>query len=223
MQKNELKPIIEAVLFSMGDAVPLKTFAQALETSEKEIKEAMDEMMAEYASDERGIEIIELDGCYQMCTKENAYEYLIKIVQVPRNYRLTDVQLETLSIIAYKQPVTKAEIEKIRGVSSDHAVNRLLEAGLIEECGRLDTPGRPMIFATTREFLRRFGLSSTEALPDIDSEQVETFKIEAEEEIGYKEDAENAEESMIINTDDSQEYDDDPFAPIEDEDIQAQE
>lgn len=199
MQKNEIKPVIEAVLFSMGDAVPLKTFAQALETPEKDIKSAMDELIEEYSSDEKGIEIIELDGSYQMCTKKNAYDYLIKIVQVPKNYRLTDVQLETLSIIAYKQPVTKGEIEKIRGVSSDHAVNRLLEAGLIEECGRLDTPGRPMIFATTQEFLRRFGLNSTESLPDIDSEQVETFKIEAEEEIGYKEEPEEKAESVIIN------------------------
>jgi len=185
MQKNELKPIIEAILFSMGDAVPAKTLAAALEEQESVIREVCDEMIEDFRAARRGVEIIEIDGSYQMCTRKDAYDYLIKIVQVPKNYRLTDVQLETLSIIAYKQPVTKGEIEKIRGVSSDHAVNRLLEAGLIEECGRLDTPGRPMIFATTQEFLRRFGLKNTDALPDINSEKVETFKMEAEEELGF--------------------------------------
>jgi len=158
-------------------------------------------MIAEKAAPESGTEIIELDGSYQMCTKKQAYEYLIKIVQMPKNYRLTDVQLETLSIIAYKQPVTKGEIEKIRGVASDHAVNRLLEAGLIEEKGRLSTPGRPMLFATTQEFLRRFGLKNTEDLPDVNTERVETFKMEAEEEIGYRLDGDETGDSVILKGD----------------------
>ena len=201
MQKSEIKSIIESVLFSMGEAVELKTFAQALELPEKEIREVIGEMIEECREPSRGTEIIEIDGSYQMCTKKDTYDYLIKIVSIPKNYRLTDVQLETLSIIAYKQPVTKAEIEKIRGVSSDHAVNRLLEAGLIEECGRMNTPGRPMLFSTTQEFLRRFGLRNTEELPSINTEKVETFKMEAEEEVGYKEEQANEakqSESVII-------------------------
>ena len=190
MEKNEIKSIIEAILFSMGDAVELKTLAQVLELNEAETRKIIDELIEDKNAPTSGVRIIEMDGAFQMCTKKEAYDYLIKIVQIPKNYRLTDVQLETLSIIAYKQPVTKAEIEKIRGVSSDHAVNRLLEAGLVEECGRMNTPGRPMLFATTQEFLRRFGLKNTEALPDINAEKVETFKMEAEEEIGYKLDGE---------------------------------
>lgn len=202
MQKNEMKSIIEAVLFTMGDAVELKVLADALEADPSDVKSIIDEMIAEKAAPWSGTEIIELDGSYQMCTKKHAYEYLIKIVQMPKNYRLTDVQLETLSIIAYKQPVTKGEIEKIRGVASDHAVNRLLEAGLIEEKGRLSTPGRPMLFATTQEFLRRFGLKNTEDLPDVNTERVETFKMEAEEEIGYRLDGDEAADSVILGGDD---------------------
>lgn len=198
MQNSKMRSIIEAILFTMGDAVDPKVIAGALEEDEKTVRQVICEMMEERKSEEFGTEIIEIDGSYQMCTKKEAYEYLIKIVQMPKNYRLTDVQLETLSIIAYKQPVTKGEIEKIRGVSSDHAVNRLLEAGLIEECGRMNTPGRPMLFATTKEFLRRFGLKNTEDLPDMDTEKVETFKMEAEEEIGYRLDADDEGESVII-------------------------
>lgn len=212
MQKSEMRSVIEAILFTMGEAVELKTIAQALEEKESEVKKIIDEMILEKQSEDSGVEIIELDGSYQMCTKKSAYEYLIKIVQIPKNYRLTDVQLETLSIIAYKQPVTKAEIEKIRGVSADHAVNRLMETGLIEECGRLDTPGRPMIFATTQEFLRRFGLRNTEDLPDVNAEKVETFKMEAEEEIGYRLDGDNAaegQESTILGTESDEDAEDD--------------
>ena len=100
------------------------------------------------------------------------YEYLIRVAKQPRKYTLTDVLLETLSIVAYRQPVTKLEIEKIRGVKSDHAMNKLVEYGLIEEAGRLDAPGRPILFGTTEEFLRRFSLQSLEELPTLDQEQI---------------------------------------------------
>ena len=106
--------------------------------------------------EDRGIRIIELEDSFQLCTKKEMYEYLIRVAKQPKRYALTDVLLETLSIVAYKQPVTKLEIEKIRGVKSDHAVNKLVEYGLIEETGRLDAPGRPLLFGTTEEFLRRF-------------------------------------------------------------------
>lgn len=187
MDTKQLKAAIEAILFTMGETVDINRLSTALETDKKEIKSAISQLQEEYAKDDRGLKIIEIDDGYQMCTKEFAYEHLIKIVSIPRSYKLTDIQLEALSIIAYKQPITKIEIEKIRGVSSDHAINRLIEAGLVEEVGRLQTPGRPIVFGTTEEFLRRFGLSSLDNLPSFNTEQVETFKQEAEEELNYKE------------------------------------
>ena len=140
-------------------------------------------MMDKYKNEDRGIRIIELEDSYQMCTKTEMYEYLIKIAKQPKKYVLTDVQLETLSIIAYKQPVTKAEIEKIRGVSSDHAVSKLVEYNLVCELGRLDAPGRPLLFGTTEEFLRSFGVHSVDELPVLSTVQLEEFKAEAEEEM----------------------------------------
>ena len=187
MQKEQMKTVIESVLFTMGGSVELDRLAQVLETDKKETRSVVEEMMHEYEEQQRGIRIIEIDGSYQMCSSRDTYEFLIKLVKIPRNYKLTDIQLETLSIIAYKQPITKIEIEKIRGVQSDYAVNRLVEVGLVEEKGRLDQPGRPVLFGTTEEFLRRFGLKDTEALPEIDIEKMESFKMEAEQELGYTE------------------------------------
>ena len=142
--------------------------------------------MDKYESEDRGIRIIELEDAFQMCTKKEMYEYLIRVAKQPKKYVLTDVLLETLSIIAYKQPVTKLEIEKIRGVKSDHAVNKLVEYNLVCECGRLDAPGIPILFGTTEEFLRRFSVQSVEDLPSLNPEQMENFKEEAEEEVQLK-------------------------------------
>ena len=185
MNKQELKRAIEAVLFTLGDAVEIKRLSKALDTSEFEIRQAALEIAAQYEEPDRGITLIELDDCLQMCTKKETYEYLVKIVSVPREGRLTDIQLEVLSIIAYKQPVTKLEIENIRGVNTEYVINRLIELGLVEEKGRLDAVGRPYLFGTTQEFLRRFGLKSLDELPDVDYEKAESFKIEAENELGY--------------------------------------
>ena len=118
-----------------------------------------------------------------MCTKKEYYEYLIRIALQPKKPSLTDVMLETLSIIAYKQPVTKAEIEKIRGVKCDHAINKLMEYNLVKELGRLDAPGRPILLGTTEEFLRSFGVQGVDDLPVLDPVKVEDFKAEAEEEV----------------------------------------
>ena len=118
-----------------------------------------------------------------MCTRAQFYENLIRVAAAPKKNLLTEVMLETLSIIAYKQPVTKLEIEKIRGVKSDHAVNRLIEYNLVQEIGRLDAPGRPALFATTEEFLRRFGIGAKENLPDMDPVRQEEIKNEVEEEL----------------------------------------
>ena len=178
------KAAIEAILFTMGESVELGRIADAIQLNEKETKKLLDELIKEYRSSSNiGMNIIELDGAYQMCTKPQMYEYLIRIAKQPKKRVLTDVLLETLSIIAYKQPVTKAEIEKIRGVSSEHAISKLVEYNLVQELGRLDAPGRPLLFGTTEEFLRSFGVSSIDELPVLSPVQVEEFKQEAEEDL----------------------------------------
>ncbi len=179
---SELEAIIEAILFTMGEAVELERIAMATEQDEETCRHVIRNMMDKYSRDDRGIQVIELDGAFQMCTKASMYESLVKIAHVPKKHVLTDVLLETLSIVAYRQPVTKLDIEHIRGVKSDHPVNKLLEYGLICEAGRLDAPGRPILFATTEEFLRNFGIGSLEDLPIVNPEKIEDFKIEAEEE-----------------------------------------
>lgn len=177
---------IEAILFTMGEAVELERIAGALDHDEETTKKVIRNMMDQYESEERGIHIIELDGAYQLCTKPSMYESIIKITHIPKKHILTDVLLETLSIIAYKQPITKLQIEAIRGVKSDHAVNKLIEYSLISEMGRMDAPGRPILLGTTEEFLRSFGLQSLDSLPIMNPERIEDFKLEAEDEIQMK-------------------------------------
>ena len=184
MDKN-YRAIIEAILFTMGESVELSKIADVIELDKKETKAIIEEMMEEWNSSDRGVSIIELDGAYQMCTKSEMYEYLIKIAKQPKHRVLTDVLLETLSIIAYKQPITKAEIEAVRGVKSDHAVNKLVEYKLVQEVGRLEALGRPILFGTTDDFLRSFGVSSVDDLPLIHPAQVEEFKQEAMQELDF--------------------------------------
>lgn len=186
MEIKQAEAAIEAILFTMGDSVELTRIAQALELDTKTTENIIHTMMDKYRQENRGIQIIELDRSYQMCTKKEYYEYLIRIAMQPKKPALTDVMLETLSIIAYKQPVTKVEIEKIRGVKCDHAVNKLVEYNLVKELGRLDAPGRPILFGTTEEFLRCFGVQAIDELPVLDPVQIEDFKAEAEEEIQLK-------------------------------------
>lgn len=186
MKLSELEAAIEAILFTMGDAVELDRIAVATGQDEDTCRRVIHNLMDKYADAGRGIQIIELDGAFQMCTKASMYEYLVQIAHVPKKHALTDVLLETLSIIAYKQPITKLEIEQIRGVKSDHAVNKLVEYNLVAEVGRLDAPGRPILFATTEEFLRHFGIESLEDLPVVNTEQIEDFKLQAEEEVQLK-------------------------------------
>lgn len=183
MSIKELEAVIEAILFTMGEAVEVEWIAAAVEHDEDTIRRLIRNMMTRYEEEDRGIRIIELDGSFQLCTKPEMYEYLIKVAHVPKKHVLTDVMLETLSIIAYKQPITRIEIEKIRGVKCDHAVNKLIEYNLICEAGRLDAPGRPILFATTEEFLRYFGIESLEELPILNQETIDNFKEEAEREV----------------------------------------
>ena len=182
MENINYEAAIAAILFTMGESVELDKIAAALELDKKIARKYIQNLKERYDAEEHGIQIIELEDSYQMCTKNEMYEYLIRIAKQPKRRVLTDVLLETLSIIAYKQPITKAEIEKIRGVSSDHAVSKLVEYNLVTEIGRLDAPGRPMLFGTTEEFLRSFGVHSLEELPVLDEDRIEEFKLEAEEE-----------------------------------------
>ena len=159
MEQKKLQAAIEAILFAMGGSVELKKLAQAIGHDEETTKKIIRQMMDRYEKEDRGIRIIELEASFQMCTKKEMYEYLIRVAKQPKKQVLTDVLLETLSIIAYKQPVTKLEIEKIRGVKSDHAVSKLVEYDLVEEVGRMDAPGKPLLFGTTEEKGKRTNIS----------------------------------------------------------------
>ena len=182
LDRQEEKAILEAILFTMGESVEIERLAAVIEEDKNTTRQLLMEMKEEYDQKSGGITLIELEDSFQMCTRAEMYEYLIKIAKTPRKYVLTDTLLETLSIIAYKQPITRAEIEKIRGVSCDHAVNRLVEFGLIAEVGTMDAPGRPLLFGTTEEFLRSFGVKSLEELPELSAVQIEEFKVQAEQE-----------------------------------------
>ena len=182
MEEKNYEAIVEAILFTVGESVELEKLANVLELDKDKTKEVVENLKKRYETNVCGVQIMELDGAYQMCTKAEYYEYLIRIAKQPKKRVLTDVLLETSSIIAYKQPITKAEVEKIRGVSSDHAVNKLVEYNLVCELGRLDAPGKPMLFGTTEEFLRSFGVHSIDELPVLDEDQLEEFKQQAEEE-----------------------------------------
>ena len=167
MDEKEIKAVIEGLLFANGDAVAVERLAEVAECTKDEVLEAAEKLEKDYRSSGRGIMLARIEDKLQLCTKPELYPYLIKIAKRKKEYVLTDVQLETLSIIAYKQPVTKLQVEAIRGVNSDHAVNRLVEYGLVKELGRFDGPGRPILFGTTDEFLRAFGVDSLEDLPEI--------------------------------------------------------
>ena len=183
MERTKAKAVLEAILFTMGDSVGIDSLASVIEEDKKTTREILEEMMQNYSAEDKGIGLTMLEDAVQMCTKGELYEYLIKIAKAPKKFVLTDTLLETLSIIAYKQPVTRLEIERVRGVSCDHAVNKLLEYDLITEVGRLDAPGRPLLFGTTEQFLRSFGVQSIEDLPELNAVQIEEFKQQAESEV----------------------------------------
>ena len=181
-----LRAEIEAILFSLGESVDIAVIADAVGLSRAETEKVLKDMQQRYEAADRGIRLIRLEDRYQLSTKKELYPTLIKVVRQPQKTTLTDVLMETLSIVAYRQPVTRTEIEKIRGVKCDHAINKLVEYNLIQEVGRLDAPGRPILFGTTEEFLRHFGTDSVEDLPAMTPVKVEDFKAEAEEEANVR-------------------------------------
>lgn len=200
--KATQEAVVEAVLFTMGQSVEVRQLAAALGTDDQTAREAARRLSDKYnKKQKKGLQIMELEDAFQMCTRQEYYPYLIQVASAPKRQVLTEVMLETLSIIAYRQPVTKLEIEKIRGVKSDHAVNKLIEYNLVYEAGRLDAPGRPALFATTEEFLRRFGIGSTIDLPELNPEVEEEIKSEVEQELSMKLPEEKIEEDEENETD----------------------
>ena len=167
MEIGKIKSIIEAILFAAGREVTQKELILALEISEEDIENIIKDMQEEYKREDRGIEIIKVDKSYQLTTKKELYDYIYPILDKRSKPNLSNAALETLAIIAYNPKISRAEIESIRGVSADGCVYKLLEYGLIEEAGKLDLPGKPMSYKTTNDFLKMFGYSSLEELPEL--------------------------------------------------------
>ena len=165
---TEEEKIIEAMLFASGEPVSLPVLSMTMGLSLPETSSLLENMRKSYESEQRGFTITRVNDGYQMSTNPIYYDHISRLIQTPRHRALSQTLLETLSIIAYKQPVTKARIEEIRGVNADHAVNKLMEYNLVTETGRLDAPGRPILFGTTEEFLRYFGLENIGQLPETD-------------------------------------------------------
>ncbi len=165
MEIKEKKAIIEAILFATGRIVTQEELMLSLEISKEEIEELIESMKNDYT--DRGIEIIKVDNGYQLCTRKEYYEYIYQIIDKRAKPNLSVAALETLSIIAYNPKISRAEIEAIRGVNSDASMYKLLEFGLIEEAGKLDAPGKPMSYQTTKNFLKMFGYQSLEELPEL--------------------------------------------------------
>lgn len=168
MELNDLMRAIEAILFAAGERVEIGRLAQTLEVDPKDIVQATDTLADQLAYDRRGIRILRLETGYQMVSSGEMADYITKALETRKPPKLSSSQLETLTIVAYYQPATKAMVEQIRGADSSYSVAALLNKKLIEEAGRLNVPGRPIQYKTTPDFLRTFGLSSLEELPPID-------------------------------------------------------
>ena len=178
MEIEKTKSIIEAILFSAGRAVNTQELIMNLELSKDDLEKIIDSMREDYKNQSRGIEIIKIEDGYQLCTKKDLYEYIYPIIDKRAKPNLSNAALETLAIIAYNPRIARAEIEAIRGVSVDGCIYKLMEYGLIEEAGKLDLPGKPMSYKTTKDFLKMFGYSSLNDLPELPK-----FKLDANKQI----------------------------------------
>lgn len=168
MEIKEIESIVEGLLFASGDPLSLEKLAEILELDRKTTRLILNNMSVNYQNSKRGIMLREIDGSYQLCTRFEHYDYIRKLFEPRQKQALSQAAFETLAIIAYNQPITRTKIEQIRGVNSDSAVIRLVERNLIREAGRLDSPGKPMLYETTEEFLRSFGFKAPSDLPVID-------------------------------------------------------
>ena len=165
MNEDKLKGVIESILFAAGREVKISELMSALEASSDKIISAVNNLKEEYKEEGRGLEIINVEDAYQLCTKKDNYEYIYPVFDKRSKPNLSTAALETLAIIAYNPRITRAEIETIRGVNSDGTLYKLLDYNLIEEAGKLDAPGKPMTYKTSKEFLKMFGISSLNELP----------------------------------------------------------
>ena len=167
MEIEKTKAIIEAILFAAGRAVEINELVLVLEIAKEDIENIIRKMQEEYKAENKGIELIKVNNMYQLCTKKELHEYIYPILDKRAKPNLSNAALETLAIIAYNPKITRAEIEAIRGVSADACVYKLLEYGLVQEAGKSDLPGKPMSYKTTNEFLKMFGYTSLEELPEL--------------------------------------------------------
>lgn len=197
MKKTELESSLEALLFYAGDIIPQRRLCEICNTDILSIHMAINHLNEIYQSTNSGIEVIEVDDGYQMCTAAKHLQVIQMYRQKPVKNILTQALIETLAIVAYSQPITRTQIEDVRGVRCEHAISRLLEYGLIEEVGRLNVIGRPILFGTTNEFLRHFGFRNLEEMPKIKEELLEKFKEEVKQEMSYYEDEVHKEEEGI--------------------------
>lgn len=168
MEQEELQRAIEAILFAAGERIEVSRLAAVLETDPKQIEEAADALANELAFNRRGIRILKLEKGYQMVSSGEMADFITAALETRKPPKLSSSQLEALTIVAYYQPATKAMVEQIRGVDSSYSISALLNKKLIEDAGRLNVPGRPILYRTTPNFLRTFGLSSLEELPEIE-------------------------------------------------------
>lgn len=197
---------LEAMLFASGESVPVKRLAEVMEISESKTIKMLEDLKKKYDEDSKcGIRLVRLEDSYQLSSKKEYYEKIRDLTERKRRASLSNAGLEVLSIVAYNQPITRSTIEFIRGVNSDGALNNLVAAGLVEEVGRLDAPGRPMLFGTSEEFLRCFDLSSLSELPDIDLEynfgELNHEIIEGEQMEFVKEETENSPDPTQVGDD----------------------
>ena len=182
MNNSELIPMLEAVLFAMGEPIEIERLCVALELDEIVVSDALAKLQKKYSSDDYGICLLKLDNKYQICTKQIYADNIRSVIEVKKNAPLSQAAFEVLAIIAYNQPVTKAFVEQIRGVDCSGVISSLCQKSLIEEKGRLDLPGRPLIYGTTAEFLRCFCISSLDELPPLPENNSETSESNDKEE-----------------------------------------
>lgn len=171
MTDKEIKAACEAVLFACGESVNAKRIAQALELDEKKVEPQLEALVNDYENVEHGIAVIKLNDSYLMCNKKQHGEAIRRVMDIKKNTPLSQAALEVLAVIAYNQPVTKAFIEQVRGVDCSGVIGSLTTKNLIEEKGRLELPGRPLLYGTTENFLRCFQISSLDELPELPKQQ----------------------------------------------------
>ena len=176
MEQNDLQRALMAVLFAAGEPVAASRLAESLQVDESEIHRECEALISALSYHRSGIRIVKLEDAYQMCSSAEMAEYVTKTLETRKPPKLSPSQLETLTVIAYYQPATKAYVETIRGVDSAYSVSALLTKKLIRECGRLNVPGRPILYETTPDFLRVFGLESLADLPDIEKVDIAVKK-----------------------------------------------